>query len=97
MSDLIEADFGEFTLAIFQYGDCEDMRNTATYIQSERLRCPVFRMWPEAISNRTGAAIGFQDIDFESHPEFSQMFVLKGADETAVRDYLHPGQISCSS
>jgi len=34
--------------------------------------------------------MGFQDIDFESHPEFSKLFVLQGPSEDAIRDYFKP-------
>ena len=46
-------------------------------------------MRPEGMFDKIGSAIGFQDIDFESHPEFSKMFVLKG-DEDQIRRYFVP-------
>lgn len=37
--------------------------------------------------DKIGAAIGFQDIDFDNHPEFSRSFVLKGENEQAIRHF----------
>lgn len=33
---------------------------------------------------------GARDIDFESHPEFSRTFLLRGRDESAIRDLFKP-------
>jgi hypothetical protein len=35
-----------------------------------------------------GAAFGGQDIDFVSHPEFSEKYVLQGESEEEVRIYM---------
>ena len=44
-------------------------------------------MRPENIFDIVGSALGFQDIDFEDHPQFSKTFVLKGNDEPAIREF----------
>jgi hypothetical protein len=48
-------------------------------------RLPQFSMRPEGLLDRIGALLGMQDIDFDSHPEFSTRYVLKGGDEGAIR------------
>ena len=47
-------------------------------------------MRPEGFLDKIGGALGFQDINFDTHPEFSKLFVLKGPDETAIRSYFAP-------
>jgi hypothetical protein len=47
-------------------------------------------MRPEGFLDRIGGALGFQDIDFESHPNYSKMFVLQGEDEAAIRQFFQP-------
>jgi hypothetical protein len=47
---------------------------------------PQFEMRPESFAQRVGAFMGMQDIDFESHPEFSKRYLLRGKSEKAVRD-----------
>ena len=47
-------------------------------------------MRPENIFDKVGSALGFQDIDFDSHPNFSRTFVLKSSNEAAIRSYFRP-------
>ena len=47
-------------------------------------------MRPEGFLDRVGGMLGMQDIDFDSHPEFSKSFVLKGPDEERVRAFFQP-------
>ena len=37
--------------------------------------------------DKVGAKLGFQDIDFDEHPAFSEMFVVQGKDEAAIRRF----------
>jgi hypothetical protein len=46
---------------------------------------PAFELRPENVFHRIGSALGYQDIDFPSHPDFSRRYLLRGEDETAVR------------
>lgn len=46
---------------------------------------PAFNMGPESIFHRIGDKLGFHDIDFSSHHEFSKKYLLKGNNEEAVR------------
>ena len=56
-------------------------------MESDSLRLPNFKMRPEHFFDKVGAAMGFQDIDFDEHPEFSKSFVLQGEDEQAIRAF----------
>ncbi len=51
---------------------------------------PAFQLRPENMLHRIGSAFGYQDIDFDSHPDFSQRFLVRGADENAVRSLFSP-------
>ena len=44
-----------------------------------------FVLAPENVFHRIGGLFGYQDIDFEESPEFSSRYLLRGADETAIR------------
>ena len=48
---------------------------------------PPFQLRPEGFFDRVGAKLGMQDIDFESHPRFSELFVLKSVDEEGTRRF----------
>ncbi len=97
MTNLIQGDSGEVKIAIFDYQyTTGNGKNSHTHrlsiaaLESTNLICPDFTMRPEGMFDRIGSALGFQDIDFDTHPNFSDMFVLKSSDEQAVRDYFKP-------
>lgn len=46
---------------------------------------PIFAMRPENVIHKFGSLLGYQDIDIETHPDFSEHYLLKGNDEKAVR------------
>lgn len=97
MKNLIQGDSGEVHIAIFDYQyTVGSGKNQSTYnqsvatIQSAELVCPDFLMRPEGFFDKIGGAMGFQDIDFDSHPNFSKLFVLQGSSEENVRAYFTP-------
>lgn len=55
---------------------------------------PEFELCPEHIFHKIGQAFGYQDIDFEGYEEFSKHYLLRGKDETAVRDVFGPETLS---
>jgi len=97
MSNMIEGVTDEVRICIFDYqfttGHGKHQRTvkqTIASLSSAQLRCPEFSMRPEGIFDRVGGLLGLQDIDFDSHPEFSKRFVLKGPDEEQIRAYFKP-------
>ncbi len=54
---------------------------------------PEFTLGPETFVHRIAERFGYQDFDFEAHPEFSRRYVLRGSDEPAVRNLFGPGLI----
>lgn len=46
---------------------------------------PRFALRPEQVWHKLGSRLGYQDIDFDRHPEFSKRYLLRGEDEPAVR------------
>lgn len=44
-----------------------------------------FILGKENFINKIAAKIGYNDIDFDSHPEFSNYYLLKGTDENKIR------------
>ncbi len=63
-------------------------RQTVVALASNELEVPGFDLAPESIFSRFTEWFGVQDIDFESHPEFSDKFILQATDEEAVRRFL---------
>ena len=61
---------------------------TVICFRSPQLSLPDFSMRPEHFFHKIGSVLGYQDIDFESHPtaaEFSKKYLLRGKDEQKIR------------
>lgn len=58
---------------------------TVMYLNSDKLNLPEFYLRPEHIFHKIGSAFGYKDIDFESFPEFSKRYFLRGKDEEQIR------------
>ena len=68
---------------------------TVICFRSSQLSLPDFSMRPEHFFHKIGSVLGYQDIDFESHPtlagtitvaaEFSKEYLLRGKDEQKIR------------
>lgn len=97
LTKLIRGQTDEVAISIFDYqyttgsGDSSHtFKQTVGAIQSPELKICDFSMRPENMLDKIGGMMGFQDIDFESHPKFSGMFVLKGTTENLVRSLFKP-------
>ncbi len=64
-------------------------KQTVFFVKSSKLALPQFSLQPEHFFHRIGTYLGMQDIDFESHPEFSDQYLLKGEDEDLIREKLN--------
>lgn len=60
---------------------------TVVLFETERLRLPVFVLRPEGLFHKLAGAFGYQDIDFETHPVFSETYLLRGDDESRIRAF----------
>lgn len=74
------------------------VRQTVVVFRSEELQAPDFNLQPENVLHHmmegflgkmTQYDVG-KDIDFTSHPVFSDQYFLKGADEAAIRARFQP-------
>ena len=69
---------------------------------SDSLNTPDFILQPEgfiyrAIEGLVAEKTGQQDIDFPSHPNFSDNYLLKGPNESAIREYFTPKMLKYGS
>lgn len=55
---------------------------------------PEFELRPENVLHKVAGLLGWKDIDFDSHPEFSSKVLLRGPDEAAVRRAFTPPVLS---
>ena len=60
-------------------------RQTVLYAVSDMLTLPTFSIRPQGFFHSIAKAFGYQDIDLERRPVFSEMYLLRGDDEMGVR------------
>ncbi len=97
LRNLVVGDAGEINIAIFDYqytvggGNHQaTIGQTVALLESPELKIPEFTLRPESIFDKLGTVLGMQtDIDFDTHQEFSRLYLLKAADEAAVRALFH--------
>ncbi|MBZ0113243.1 MAG: hypothetical protein K8J08_12320 [Thermoanaerobaculia bacterium] len=65
-------------------------RQTIAAVRSQERPVPDFELRPEIVFHKIGEMFGYQDIDFEDSPEFSNRYVLRGTDEEAIRRLFNP-------
>lgn len=63
---------------------------TIVAFQSPHLNLPFFMMAQETVGSRLGELFGYRDIDFDSHPRFSEKYHLAGNDEMQIRTVFIP-------
>lgn len=63
---------------------------TVIAFQSPQLQLPYFALYPESYFSFLGELVGWNDIDFVSHPNFSKRYKLSSEDEMQVRHIFHP-------
>jgi hypothetical protein len=67
---------------------------TVVILSLPTLSLPAFVLKPENVLHKVGSAFGMQDIDFPQAPNFSKRFLLRGAQEHAVRAAFKPSVLS---
>ena len=58
---------------------------TVFFANSKKLGLPQFYLKPENIGHRIAAFLGWEDIDFEQYPAFSEKYHLSGEHEDFIR------------
>ncbi len=82
----------EYDLRIFDYRyivfngkSNRPVEQTVFFLQSRKLGLPQCWMRPETFFHKVGELMGYDDIDFEEHPQFSGQYRLTGDDEEYIR------------
>jgi len=59
---------------------------SVAYFEPRDLNVPFFSLRPENALHKLASVFGYQDIDFGNRPLFSSKYLLRGADEQAIRN-----------
>jgi hypothetical protein len=90
--NLMQGEANDIALKIFDYKyttgggkNAQHWTQTVISFWSPALDLPAFSLRPETIFHKIGALFGYQDINFETHPDFSKCYLLRGKQEEAIR------------
>jgi len=91
--NVMRTDIDDIAVSIFDYKfttssgkHSQTHRQTVALFESEQIRLPRFTLRPEDLFHKIGSLLGYQDIDFEAHPEFSGAYLLQGNDKARIRE-----------
>lgn len=94
VTNAILADTQDTTARLFDYKFTTGSgKNTTThqfsvvYFKSDLLMLPEFSLTQEKFYHWIGKVFGMQDVNFDTHPKFSSLFLLHGAEETEIRKF----------
>lgn len=97
VTNLMTGRLGDQHVVVFDYlytiGSGKSRSTTmqsVVVLPSAKDSLPDLQMAPENPLIKLLEAFGYQDIDIESAPEFSRRYILRGADEAAIRAALYP-------
>jgi len=79
----------DFRYVTGRQGKASSSHQTVAHLTVNRQLCS-FILVPERLLSFIGEALGNQDIDFHTHPEFDRRFQLRGDDEEGIRALFSP-------
>ncbi len=95
--NLIYGEINGVKAAIFDYRytvgsgkNSHTYNQSVLYFETPRLQLPMFTLSPENFMHKFISALGYQDIDFATHPVFSKKYLLRGQNEMAIRNAFTP-------
>lgn len=79
-------DFRFYGTPVYKAKLLQNPRQTIACVESPHLSLPDFELRPKKLSDKVAEAFGSEHIHFNSHPLFSDLYLLIGLDELAVRE-----------
>jgi hypothetical protein len=98
--NIMTGEYGGFRVAIFDYRyTVNSGKSSYTYSQTvaafmQQLWLPLFELRPEGFFDKVGDFFVHRDIDFESNPEFSRRYLLRGPEPEKIRALFSPALLS---
>ena len=81
----------------YRVGSGEDSKTrsqTVASFSTDKMKLPGFELRPEKLFHKIGGVFGYQDIDFDTHADFSKSYLLRGSDEAKIRNIFSPAILS---
>jgi hypothetical protein len=97
LTNLLRGSSASLQVGIFDYRyitgsgqHSQTWRQTALSIQSPAMALPDLVLSPKSFWTRVGSYLGQQSIEFDTHPAFSEAYLLRSDDVDAVRKLFNP-------
>lgn len=102
LKNIITGEMYNLSFALFDYqyttrgnkGGSITHKQSVLFFESKELCLSEFSVRPETIVEKILSTFGFQDIDFENHSKFSAQYLLRGVNETEIRQTFNADVIS---
>lgn len=89
-SSNIEVTIFDHTYVISTGEHSHTRKQSVICFQSEAFSLPDFTLAPKKFWNKIGSMLGRQSIEFNTHPAFSENYLLRGDDIDAIREVFTP-------
>ncbi|MBC8375163.1 MAG: hypothetical protein H8E26_03890 [FCB group bacterium] len=87
MADEIEITMFDYSYTTGGGKNQHTHNQTVVLLKSSLLDIPPFSLKPQNVFHSIGKAFGYQDINFDSHPIFSEKYLLRSTDELVIREF----------
>lgn len=98
--NIMSGKWGGLKITAFDYKyTVNSGKNSSTFVQTvaaftAQAPLPCFELRPEGFLDRVGEVFVHRDINFDSNPQFSRRYILRGKDQDAVRTLFAPALLS---
>lgn len=90
----VEVKILDYKYVIGSGKSAQTLKQTVVCFRSPELDLPNFSLRPEGFLHKVRAFFGYQDINFDTHPQFSKHYLLRGTNEASIRGLFHEGALS---
>ncbi|MFL5340445.1 MAG: hypothetical protein ACJ8F7_09860 [Gemmataceae bacterium] len=97
IKNLLRGEANGLEVCIFDYryvvghGKHQQTHQQSVFLgRADDMDLPRFSMRPESIWHKIGGLLGYKDIEIDTHPKFSKMYLLKGPDADEIREAFGP-------
>jgi hypothetical protein len=85
----LEVKLFDYEYAIGSGENVENPVQSVICFRAPNIQLPSFSLRPRTLLYKIATLFGYQHIEFGDHPEFSRHYLLRGRDETAIRNHFH--------
>jgi hypothetical protein len=89
----LETQLFDFSFTVGTGTNTTPIGNTVV-VYSQNVDLPIFEVQPEGLVEKLTDALLHRDINFDTHPQFSKLYALRGPDAEKIRAFFNDGVLS---